>query len=415
MALSEFSLTIPKEEGSFDELVQNPANFAEFNVAAFDPTKEINNIINGNISKEGLNLQLQNFLKEYLTPLTNSQFIYYLNDDGKLYSPGWTCAMESSYAGAINEPGLSQREYQTRVAELESFLAIQAKLREFQEHNVFDRQIILQSPKENYHGDYSFISSYQLIKKTDGSLRPTVRVKMHRLINQDNSAHQKARLIWAKQNNITPTKLNQTPLEILGSALEIKRDTSFDDLLGAYYPNTSSLDSQRHHDQSINIQIDTFQKHIEDFVTYLLNKSLQSEYDPREVIDRFKIFLVYAKVHFDQQKAIYDWGDGMVKSIIDMMQKTGQDVHTTLQKSLLDLSIYFQGSCGKVGNTNLGTLTNALMHSQLQPLNLLSPSSERPDPSVCPNCHGTFYVDNDNSTTYQEICPICAKPIPRCT
>ncbi len=399
-----------------------------FNMEAFNLIHETCNIYEGKLNQEGVHTQLLKLLEEYLTPLTQSQFNYYVSGERKFISQGWIQPMEESYRRACEEIGILETQKRVREAELDSFLQIQGFLTANIEAGNYQAKAYLQSPAENYDSPYSFVSQYEIVPITvlDESDTATseyiIRATNHRVIGLPFMEHSRVRQIWMQDYGLTGAAEPETPTVILGNPLfSAINSASFDDMLQEYYIGYYPIDSFKAQDKLIFQELQNFNPEVISLAEEIMHNATNFiTGDRNDLIESFKLFLIKAKIHFDRDAAVREWGEEVVRQVESTIQlaqtediSSPNDATTQfelLRNQMLNLTIQINGTCGTIGDSSIsiGQVTKALMHSNFE---IFTKSAERPDETECPRCHVIFYVKNGNVATYHKECPACGKDI----
>ncbi len=368
---------------------------------------------------EAVRRQVYTFTQEYLTNLTFSEYEYILDEKGNFTALGWG-RVEDSYERALNEGGITNQQRLIRLAELNSFKNIQ---KHFQVPENENNTLVLQSPDQGW--GYSYISFYTKIDNR-------IKVKLYRLWEDDRFfSHKQVRNFYCSNPNIEGyelyerlvnlSEIENNDLEILASVIVIPQSGNevFDpqNLIEKYYDDFSSFNYEGV-DLLVRQQLETFQGEIEKLVQALIKEAIFDENDYIQYLDQFfRIFLVKAKVHFDEQGARALW-DHDYPQLIDKIKETinndqeDQSLSAlSVRDDILSLNVFIRGSCGdievQVGSISTFSLLKALNFHK----NLVGVDEYGALIFICNYCGGVCKRPADE---FLEKCPICGTIFTQC-
>jgi len=409
-----------------------------FNMQAFRLDLEHKNYHDGLVTDEGVLSQLKLFVGEYLTNLHEFRYEYRFNEHGQLINSAWNVPAMDLLLNAVNEPGIDAQTKQIREAELGSFRTIEQLMKQTVElHQELGplakfagyTKAILQSPKENYPGsEHSFVSFYGIIpeytRRFDGQqiLEYKVQVRNRRIYNCGYEKHNAVRETWETKIDGTFQPEELSPVELLANAILVPEDMTFEELVQDYGPFAYIPK----YDINIQAQLEDFSPEIETF--FQIFKSIKPgdfETKKNDLIESFKIMLIKAKVHFNEQEAREKWPwpemVDQIKSSIQTKAKLKQMEYTfgmsqAFKNQILALPILINGSCGSagdsgnysitVGGASIAELTQSLYTFVIPGRKSSERSILRPDETTC-SCGCKWFIENGNRSTYEYQCPHC--------
>lgn len=384
-----------------------------FKMEAFDLWKEWNNLKEGKITtREALNDQLLRFLEEYLTLISESKFEYEMGENGLLYSPGWTGPIQENFINAVNEPGISPHIRRVREAEKNSFLQLEAFMnaQKLLPEELRQKALII-SPKENYNSPYAFIGCYELEEGNNG-----FKVKV-----RNRKAFLSVTELFDGTIDLIDSGILESPLHddvyrgsdipttLLGNAFYLNPVTEFD----AIFQGSRQHENFAHIDQIVARQLEEFQPEIDSFLDLFQLSVKQENY--AEIEKLFRVFLVKAKIHFDENTAISDWGKEIVQRIkgTTLKRNTANSFLTPDNSSLIgdifNLEIHLAGSCGTIGTSSIGNIIRAISPSW----GGTSEADQSDKIFICPVCKHEHDITPEGGGL-RPCCDRCGHIIPRC-
>jgi len=378
---------------------------------AFDPWQEK---LNG-LEPEAEQVQIETFLTEYLTKLQKSEYYYQLSE-GKLTASGWSGPIDKSFAKAIDVAGLSTDDRLQRLAEYESFQQIQYVLATHPINTI----CVLRSPNRGW--GYSYISTYEKQTELD------IRVQVHRVWEErpNNASHIIAARNWDQKYGAQPIAISPqleqivfkpywqpglsylrslndlSDLGILRQALVIDNAPllSSHEIISAYYDETYNPVTIDQSSERILRKVSEFSPVSKRFaldIADINNKSSLNE--------KFKIFLIRAKVFFDEETAEVLWGKEMVTRIKDLSLWPDNKLDKSLGKDLLAMRLVLTGSCNglTLAASSLAQVEAILDLGKHSAWSLFDPDKRM---YVCTNCGKIQDIDTE-SGKYITNCSSC--------